>query len=59
MRFVDLSAPIEPSAPDVPELMRVEISHTHHSEGAEQIHELFGVGEGLLRDGLLRDGPSA
>ena len=51
MRFVDLSAPIEPSAPDVPELMRVDVSYTEHSAGAAQIEELFGVPASLLRDG--------
>lgn len=51
MRFVDLSAPIEPSPPDVPELMRVDVSHTDHAAGAAQIGKLFGVVPALLRDG--------
>ena len=51
MRYVDLSAPIEPSPADVPELMRVDVTYTDHAGGAAQIGELFGIPPGLLRDG--------
>ncbi len=51
MRFVDLSAPIEPTSAEVPELMRVEVSHTDHAAGADQIEGMFGVPANLLRDG--------
>ncbi len=51
MRFVDISAPIEPTSDEMPEMMRVEVSHTDHAVGAAQIESLFGIPAGLLRDG--------
>src|SRR3954469_19683981 len=50
MRFVDLSAPIEASPPEVPELLRTEITFSGHVEGAETIEAMFGVPKRLLRD---------
>ena len=51
MRFVDLSAPIVASPPEVPELLRTEIEFSSHAEGAATIEAMFGVGRELLRDG--------
>jgi kynurenine formamidase len=51
MRFVDLSAPIVPSPPEVPDLLRTEIEFSGHTEGAATIEAMFGVGRELLRDG--------
>ncbi len=50
MRFVDLSAPIENSPPEVPEILRTEIRFSGHEEGAQVIESLFGVPKRLLRD---------
>jgi kynurenine formamidase len=49
--FVDLSAPIAPSPPDAPPLMRVEIEYADHAAGAEAIEALLGVPSRLLRNG--------
>ena len=51
MEFIDLSCPIQPSPPDTPDVLRTEIEHSDHAEGAAVIKELFGVGSELLRDG--------
>jgi kynurenine formamidase len=51
MRLVDLSAPILPSPPGTPEILRTEIAFDDHAAGARQIREMFGVGPELLRDG--------
>ncbi len=51
MRFVDLSAPIEPSPPDTPEPLRTEIAYAGHAAGAATVEALFGVPARLLRDG--------
>jgi kynurenine formamidase len=51
VRFVDLSAPIEPSPEELPPPLRTEISYSAHAEGAKQIEELFQVPASLLRDG--------
>lgn len=51
MRIVDLSVPISPSPPDVPEALRTEIDYRHHADGAADIQAMFGVGPELLRDG--------
>ena len=51
MRFVDLSAPITPSPPELPELLRTDIEFSGHAEGAATIQAMFGVGPELLRDG--------
>jgi kynurenine formamidase len=50
-RFVDLSAPIVPSPPETPELLRTEIRFTDHAGGAQAIEAMFGVTSDLLRDG--------
>jgi kynurenine formamidase len=49
--FVDLSAPIEPSPPDSPDLLRTEIEYEDHARGAKAIEGLLGVAPELLRDG--------
>jgi kynurenine formamidase len=49
--FVDLSAPIKASPPDTPELLRTEISFSHHAAGAQTIEAMFGVPPRLLRNG--------
>src|SRR3954451_1106834 len=50
-RFVDLSAPIAASPPDLPELLRTDIEVQDHAGGAAAIEAMFGVGPELLRDG--------
>lgn len=51
MRLIDLSAPIRPDAPELPELIRTDITYEDHAAGARAIQTLFGVGPELLRDG--------
>jgi kynurenine formamidase len=51
MPFIDLSAPIVPSPPETPELLRTEITFRDHAQGAADIEALFGVPGRLLRDG--------
>jgi kynurenine formamidase len=51
MKLVDLSAPIERSPEDLPEVLRTEIEYSDHAAGAEQIQAMFGLGPDLLRDG--------
>jgi kynurenine formamidase len=51
VRFVDLSAPIVASPPEVPEVLRTEIEFAGHAEGAATIEAMFGVAPDLLRDG--------
>jgi kynurenine formamidase len=51
VRFVDLSAPIVASPPEVPEALRTEIEFAGHAEGAATIEAMFGVAPDLLRDG--------
>jgi kynurenine formamidase len=51
MRFVDLSVPVEPTAPDVPPLMRITIDYADHVAGAQEAERTFGVPARLLRDG--------
>jgi kynurenine formamidase len=50
-RFVDLSAPIEPSPPELPDLLRTDIEYSGHAEGAKTIEGMLGVGPELLREG--------
>jgi kynurenine formamidase len=50
-RFVDLSAPIAPSPPELPELLRTDIDYEDHARGAAVIESMLGVGPELLRDG--------
>jgi kynurenine formamidase len=51
MRFIDLSAPIESSAPEIPAEFRTDIDYRDHQQGAAEAQRLFGVTPGLLRDG--------
>jgi len=51
MRFVDLSAPIAPSPPELPDVLRTDIAFQDHADGAAQIERLMGVPARLLRDG--------
>ena len=50
-RFVDLSAPIEASPPELPDLLRTDIDYSGHAEGAQTIEAMLGVRPELLRDG--------
>jgi kynurenine formamidase len=50
VRFVDLSASIEPSPPDTPEPLRTEIAYSDHAAGAQGVEALLGVPPRLLRD---------
>jgi kynurenine formamidase len=49
--IIDLSAPIQPSPPDLPEFLRTDIAYHDHQEGAAQIEAMLGVPRRLLRDG--------
>jgi kynurenine formamidase len=49
--IIDLSAPIEPSPPDTPELVRTDLEYLDHAAGAAEIETMFGVPVELLRDG--------
>src|SRR5437763_8857916 len=49
--FVDLSAPIENSSPELPDALRTEIVFSDHAQGAAVIEQLLGVPKRLLRDG--------
>jgi len=51
VRFVDLSAPIAPDPPELPELLRTEIDYADHRRGAQDIERMFGIPPELLRDG--------
>jgi kynurenine formamidase len=51
MPLVDLSAPISPDPPEVPDMLRTEVAYEDHAAGARAIEALFGVGPELLRDG--------
>jgi hypothetical protein len=50
MRFINLSATIDPSDPGAKPYERVEVRYTVHTEGAAQIQALLGVPPDLLRD---------
>jgi kynurenine formamidase len=50
-RLVDLSAPIEPSPRELPDLLRTDIEYEDHAAGAAAIEAMLGVGPELLRDG--------
>ena len=50
MRFIDLSATIDPSDPGAKPYERVEVRYTVHTEGAAQIQGMLGVPPDLLRD---------
>jgi kynurenine formamidase len=49
-RYVDLSAPISASPPEVPDLLRTEIEFVDHAQGASDIEAMLGVPADLLRD---------
>jgi kynurenine formamidase len=49
--LIDLSAPIRPDPPELPEVLRTEISFEDHAAGAKAVETLFGVPPELLRDG--------
>ena len=51
MPIVDLSAPIEPSPSELPDLLRTDLHFTDHAQGARDIEALLGVPARLLRDG--------
>ncbi|HEX8158615.1 MAG TPA: cyclase family protein [Solirubrobacteraceae bacterium] len=51
MRFVDLSAPIRPDPPELPDVLRTDLAYEDHAAGAAAIQTFFGVGPELLRDG--------
>lgn len=51
MPLIDLSAPIRPDPPEIPEVLRTEISFEDHAAGAKVVETLFGVPPELLRDG--------
>ena len=51
MPLIDLSAPIEPSPPELLEPLKVKLEYSDHAAGAAQIEALFGVPARLLRDG--------
>jgi kynurenine formamidase len=51
MALIDLSAPIKPDPPELPELLRTDIEFRDHARGAAEIEQMFGVGRELLRDG--------
>jgi kynurenine formamidase len=51
VRIVDLTAPIQQSAPGAPELMRVDIDYYDHEAGAKEVEALFGLPPELLRNG--------
>jgi kynurenine formamidase len=51
VQFVDLSAPITPSPPELPDPLRTEIEFSSHADGAHAIEAMFGVPPDLLRRG--------
>jgi len=51
VRLVDLSAPIRPDPPELPDPLRTEIEFEGHAGGAALVKEMFGVGPELLHDG--------
>ena len=51
MPLVDLSAPIEQSLPDAPDMLRIDIEYEDHAVGAAQAEALLGVPARLLRRG--------
>ncbi|HEY8770384.1 MAG TPA: cyclase family protein [Thermoleophilaceae bacterium] len=51
MPLIDLSAPVEASPAELPEVLRTEIEFDDHAAGAAAIEGLLGVPPELLRDG--------
>jgi kynurenine formamidase len=54
-RIVDLSFTIEASPRELPEFMRIDVTHTDHAHGAGEFEELTGVPRRLLRN---EEGPA-
>lgn len=54
-RFIDLSAPIVTTPPDLPPFQRVTITFSTHEAGACEFEQLFGIDRRLLRNG---EGPA-
>jgi kynurenine formamidase len=50
-RLIDLSVPIEPTPPDLPELMKITLERSGHERGSAEALELFGITPDLMRDG--------
>jgi kynurenine formamidase len=48
--LIDLTAPIRPDSPELPDVLRTEIEFEDHAAGARTIEALFGVAPELLRD---------
>ena len=51
MEIIDLSAPIVPGPPELPDVLRTDIEFSPHADGAALIEQMFGVGPELLRGG--------
>lgn len=51
MPLIDLSAPIRPDPPELPAVLRTEVSFEDHAAGAKAVETVFGVPPELLRDG--------
>jgi kynurenine formamidase len=51
MELIDLSAPIRPDPPELPDVLRTDVSYDDHQAGAAAIKAFFGVDPELLRDG--------
>lgn len=51
MGFIDLSAPIRRDPPELPDILRTDITYENHAAGAAAIQAFFGVAPELLRDG--------
>jgi kynurenine formamidase len=49
--IIDLSAPIEASPSELPEVLRTDLRHADHAQGARDIEAMLGVPARLLRDG--------
>lgn len=50
MRFIDLSAPIENTVPDMPEFQRVSVIYSDNATGGVEIEKMFGVPRSQLRN---------
>ena len=51
MPLIDLSAPIVPDPPELPDVLRTDLTFDDHAAGAATIATMFGVPAELLRDG--------
>jgi kynurenine formamidase len=54
-RIIDLSFTIAPSPHDLPEFMRIDVTHTDHAQGAGEFEQLLGAPRRLLRN---EEGPA-